>query len=145
MTQYPINYEVKGKALISDLISIFSDFDYNKYALDTYGHNFDPGFTMNEINMSDGKILSQDELLENYNGIIVSLENFFIMNKMEYLHIKDYKTDHMKFKIGDAESRCECFQISYLSPKYLLSIRDKNFENFRLRNYEESFDNVRFF
>ena len=27
----------------------------------------------------------------------------------------------------------------------LLSIRDKNFDNFRFRNYDESFDNIRFF
>jgi hypothetical protein len=34
VAQSPINYDVKTKILISDLISIFSDFDYNNMSLE---------------------------------------------------------------------------------------------------------------
>lgn len=71
------------------------------------------------------------------------------MSKMEIINqifsINDKKIERIKFRIGDAESRCECFHISYLQPKNLFSIRDKNFEKFRKQNYEQSFDHLRFF
>lgn len=105
--RYPINYDVRGKALISDLISIFSDFDYNAYTMDTYTSKLTASYRVSDAYKGNYKNSSQEQFLENYNGIIVSLENFFIMNKMEIIHIKDYKTERMKFRIGDAESRCE--------------------------------------
>ena len=145
VTQYPINYDIKAKALISDLISIFSDFDYDAYIIDNLGSNYSisqPKFDSFKGNI---RALPQDQFLDNYNGLVVKLENLFFMNKLEAIHMNDYKTERMKFRVGSAESRWECFQISYLSPKSLLSIRDSNFEKFRLLNYEESFDNIRFF
>lgn len=145
VTRYPINYDVRAKALVSDLIAIFTDFDYDAYTIDTLSRTRYPLGMQNTAFKGNYKNSSQEEFLDNFNGIIVSLENFFIMNKLEIIHIKDYKTERMKFRIGDAESRCECFQISYLAPKNLLRIRDPNFESFRLKNYEDSFDNIRFF
>ena len=117
MTQYPINYDIKAKALISDLISIFSDFDYDAYIIENLGTSNNFSQSKTESFKGNFRSLSQEQFLGNYNGIIVKLENLFWMNKLEMLYIKDYKTERMKFRVGDAESRCECFQISYLSPK----------------------------
>lgn len=63
----------------------------------------------------------------------------------QVLQVTDKKIERMKFRMGEAESRCDCFQISYLQPKNLFCIRDKNFERFRIQNYEQSFDDLRFF
>ena len=143
--QYPINYDIWAKALVSDFFSIFSDFDYDTYTIDSLGNSFNPMSSKFDSFKGNIRGVSQEQFLDNYNGIIVKLENFFLMNKLEAIYIKDYKTERMKFRVGEAESRCEWFQIAYLTPNNLLSIRDKNFERFRLHNYDESFDNIRFF
>ena len=143
--QYPINYDIRAKALISDLFSIFSDFDYDAYTIDSLGSSFNPMNPKTDSFKGNIRSISQEQFLDNYNGLIVKLENFFLMNKLEAIYIKDYLTERMKFRIGEAESRCEWFQIAYLTPSNLLAIRDKNFERFRLHNYDESFDNIRFF
>ena len=71
---------------MSDFIGIFSDFDYD--------------FNMNESQEepdsddSESKIpnksFSQENFLDYYDGIIVSFENFFIMNHLEIIQIFDH-------------------------------------------------------
>jgi hypothetical protein len=89
VTQYPINYNITSKALITDLMCIFSDFDDSHYRL-------------NEESFIKG---TGQQFIDNYNGVILSCENLFGMNKMEIIHIRDAKTERYKFRIGDAESQ----------------------------------------
>ena len=92
------------KVLVSDFIGIFSDFDYDFHS----GENQENSEVNSHLNKPKSpKLLSQEQFLDNYNGIIVSFENFFIMNHLEIIHIIDYKTERMKFRIGDAESQCQ--------------------------------------
>lgn len=100
--QYPINYNIKGKLLVSDLIAIFSEFDEKKLEVREQNDRVikEEGlFTSEDRNKED-----QEGYLDIYDGLIVSLENFFVMNDMEIIHIGDHATERMKLRIGDAES-----------------------------------------
>jgi hypothetical protein len=56
--------------LVSNLVCIFSNFDYD---------NFNDG-----VFDSDGK--DPESFLDNFNGIQISLENLFLMEKLEIKH-----------------------------------------------------------
>jgi len=107
VTQYPINYNIIGKVLVSDLIAIFSAFDEQSYIVNNYANSMKAAQEGEFKRQNSRNITSQEQYLDIYEGLIVSLENFFVMNNMEIIHMKDYKTERMKFKVGDAESRCE--------------------------------------
>lgn len=66
----PINYNISTKMLVSNLVCIFSNFDYD---------NFNDG-----VFDSDGK--DPESFLDNFNGIQISLENLFLMEKLEIKH-----------------------------------------------------------
>jgi hypothetical protein len=102
MPQYPINYNIKGKLLVSDLIAIFSEFDEKKLEVREQNDRVrkEEGLFANEDKSKE----EQEGYLDIYDGLIVSLENFFVMNDMEIIHIGDHATERMKFRIGDAES-----------------------------------------
>ncbi|CAI2377772.1 unnamed protein product [Moneuplotes crassus] len=140
VTHNPINYDIRSKILVSDFIGIFSDYDDENANDSQYNRE-------SMLDESRGRhTFNQEQFLECYNGIIVSFENFFIMNHIEIIHIIDYKTERVKVRIGDAECQLECFKISYLAPKNLLCIRDKNFSNFRRSAREnDNFDDIRVF
>lgn len=71
--------------LVSDLVCIFSNFDYDAYA------------SMNSDILSD-----EQKFIDNFNGIQISLENLFFMEKLKIKHW--VKSQRLGFKLMDAEA-----------------------------------------